>query len=285
MSASKRILVTGIHTYWGYRVARALEERPEIETIIGVSAEDPLGELERTEYVKVGAQHALLRRIVQAAQVDTVIDTRLVVDSRTTSSRLAHENNVIGTMNILAACSGKDSTVRKFIFKSSTHYYGSEQDDPAFFTESMRRPHAPNTPLERDVVEAEAVLRQVAVDPVLDPLGQFVGREEEVHHVVAGLEVGHDQPPVLGGHLPRVRQFLVAGGGEAKFDLVRRDRDVDVLDVLALGLLDQAPLQVRFRDGEDARGRGGAGPRRQLPRHLGAHRVRDDILQDHAIDG
>jgi UDP-glucose 4-epimerase len=61
-------------------------------------------------------------------------------------------------MNILAACSGKDSTVRKFIFKSSTHYYGSEQDDPAFFTESMRRPHAPRTPLERDVVEAEAAI-------------------------------------------------------------------------------------------------------------------------------
>ena len=158
MSTSKRILVTGVQTYWGYRVARALEERPDVETIIGVAPEDPLGELERAEYVKVGAQHALLRRIVQAARVDTVIDTRLVVDSRTTSSRLAHENNVIGTMNILAACSGSDSTVRKFIFKSSTHYYGSEQDDPAFFTESMRRPHAPNTPLERDIVEAEAAI-------------------------------------------------------------------------------------------------------------------------------
>jgi UDP-glucose 4-epimerase len=158
MSASKRILVTGVQTYWGYRVARALEERPEVEAIIGVAPEDPLGELERAEYVKVGSQHALLRRIVQAAHVDTVIDTRLVVDSRTTSPRLAHENNVIGTMNILAACSGKDSTVRKFIFKSSTHYYGSEQDDPAFFTESMRRPNAPRTPLERDIVEAEAAI-------------------------------------------------------------------------------------------------------------------------------
>ena len=158
MSSSKRILVTGVHTYWGYRVARALEEHPEVETIISVSAEDPLGELERAEYVKVGAQHALLRRIVQSARIDTVIDTRLVVDSRTTTPRLAHENNVIGTMNILAACSGKDTTVRKFIFKSSTHYYGSEQDDPAFFTESMRRPHAPRTSLERDVVEAEAAI-------------------------------------------------------------------------------------------------------------------------------
>jgi UDP-glucose 4-epimerase len=158
MSASRRILVTGVQTYWGYRVARALEEMPEVEAIIGVAPEDPLGELERAEYVKVGSQHALLRRIVQAARIDTVIDTRLVVDSRTTSPRLAHENNVIGTMNILAACSGKDTTVRKFIFKSSTHYYGSEQDDPAFFMEAMRRPHAPRTPLERDVVEAEAAI-------------------------------------------------------------------------------------------------------------------------------
>ena len=158
MSASKRILVTGVQTYWGYRVARALEERPDVEAIIGVAPEDPLGELERAEYVKVGAQHALLRRIVQAARIDTVIDTRLVVDSITTSSRLAHENNVIGTMNILAACSGRDSTVRKFILKSSTHYYGSEQDDPAFFTEGMRRPHAPRAPIERDIVEAEAAV-------------------------------------------------------------------------------------------------------------------------------
>jgi UDP-glucose 4-epimerase len=158
MSDSKRILVTGVQTYWGYRVARALEELPEVEAIIGVAPEDPLGELERAEYVKVGAQHALLRRIVQAARIDTVLDTRLVVNSTTTSPRLAHENNVIGTMNILAACSGKDTTVRKFIFKSSTHYYGAEQDDPAFFTEGMRRPHPPKTPIERDIVEAEAAI-------------------------------------------------------------------------------------------------------------------------------
>jgi UDP-glucose 4-epimerase len=162
MSASKRVLVTGVQTYWGYRVARALEQRDDVDVIVGVAPEDPLGELDRAEYVKVGAQHALLRRIVQAARIDTVLDTRLVVNSTTTSPRLAHENNVIGTMNILAACSGRDSTVRKFIVKSSTHYYGSEQDDPAFFTEAMRRPHPPRTPIERDIVEAEAAVTDFA---------------------------------------------------------------------------------------------------------------------------
>ena len=159
---SRRILVTGLSTYWGGRLAQALEAFDEVEAVIGVDNEEPQVELERTEYVKVGAQHALLRRVVEAAEIDTVVDTRLVVDSTTTTSAKAHENNVIGTMNILAACSGADSPVRKVVFKSSAHYYGCEQDDPAFFDEGMRRPHPPRTPIERDVVEAEASLNEFA---------------------------------------------------------------------------------------------------------------------------
>ena len=44
--------------------------------IVGVSPGDPTCELTRTEYVRVGTQHALLKRIVEAAAIDTVIDTR-----------------------------------------------------------------------------------------------------------------------------------------------------------------------------------------------------------------
>ena len=162
MTDSRRILVTGLSTYWGGRLAKALERFPEVEAIIGVDNEEPTVELERTEYVKVGAQHALLRRVVEAAEIDTVVDTRLVVDSATTTSAKAHENNVIGTMNILAACSGPSTPVRKIVFKSSTHYYGCEQDDPAFFEETMGRPHQPRTPIERDIVDAEASLDDFA---------------------------------------------------------------------------------------------------------------------------
>jgi UDP-glucose 4-epimerase len=150
-----RVLITGVSTYWGGRLAQALERDTDVEAIIGVSPDDPGCPLERTEYVRVSNHHALLRRIVQAAEIDTVVDTRLVVDSLQASPRVAHEVNVIGTMNILAACGGPNSPVRKVVFKSSAHFYGCERDDPAYFTEGMGRPHSPRTRLESDIVEAE----------------------------------------------------------------------------------------------------------------------------------
>ncbi|MEA2431819.1 MAG: UDP-glucose 4-epimerase [Thermoleophilaceae bacterium] len=159
---SRRVLITGLSTYWGGRLAQALEAHTDVEAIIGVDNRDPKVELERTEFVRVTNQHGLLRRIVDAAEIDTVVDSRLVVDSTVTSPRKAHENNVIGTMNLLAACSGPDSTVRKFVFKSSAHYYGAEQDDPAFFTEAMGRPHPPRTRIERDIAEAESTVADFA---------------------------------------------------------------------------------------------------------------------------
>jgi UDP-glucose 4-epimerase len=162
MSASRRVLITGLSTYWGGRLAQELEADESIEAIVGVDWRDPRCELERTEFVRIGTQHALIRRIIQAAEIDTVVDTRLVVDSIWTSARQAHENNVIGTMNIVTACDGEDSPVRKFVFKSSAHWYGAERDDPAFFTEDMERAHPPGTPIERDIVEAEETVEDFA---------------------------------------------------------------------------------------------------------------------------
>ena len=162
---TRRVLITGVSTYWGGRLAQELEKDPANEAIIAVSPDDPACALERTEYVRVGTQHALLRRIVHAAQIDTVVDTRLIVDSTTAGwvgrSR-AHEMNVLGTMNVLAACGGPDSPVTKVVFKSSAHYYGCERDDPSFFTEDMQRPHPPRTRIESDIVEAENAVQEFA---------------------------------------------------------------------------------------------------------------------------
>ncbi len=214
-----RILVTGVSSFWGGKLAQALERDERVETIIGVSPEDPTLELERTEFVRVGTQHALLRRIVQAAEIDTVIDSRLVVDSIHASPRDAHEINVIGTMNILAACGGPDSPVRKVVFKSSAHYYGCERDDPAFFTEAMQRPHPPRTRLESDIVEAENAVQG------------FAGRNKDVTVTVLRFANGLG-PDLRTSHrdllsLPAIPCIL---GFDPRYQFVHEDDIVGVLE-------------------------------------------------------
>jgi UDP-glucose 4-epimerase len=152
---SRRILITGLSSRWGGRLAQVLEREPSVDAIVGVDSSDPQHELERTEFVRVDMRHALLRRIIKAAEIDTVIDTRLVVDPLAASPKAASEINVSGTHGILEACSAPGSPVRKLVLKSSAHWYGCEPDDPAFFSEGMDRRHRPRTSIERDVVAAE----------------------------------------------------------------------------------------------------------------------------------
>jgi len=153
-----RVLITGLSTHWGGRLAASLERDPAVEAIVGIDRRPPKVALDRTEFVEVADAHTLIQRIVEAAAIDTVVDTRLVVDATVTTARRAHENNVIGTANVLAGCTG----VEHFVFRSSALYYGAEQDDPAFFTEDMERRHEPRSPMERDVVEAEQLVADFA---------------------------------------------------------------------------------------------------------------------------
>jgi UDP-glucose 4-epimerase len=155
---SRRILITGLSSHWGGRLAQALERDRRIEAIIGVDTADPRHELERTEFIRVDLEHTRIRRIVTAAAIDTVVDTRLAVDPLTVSVARAHEVNVVGTRNILDACHG----IGKLVFKSSAEWYGRCPRDPAFFTEASARQAPPATAIERDVVEAERAVLEFA---------------------------------------------------------------------------------------------------------------------------
>ena len=138
----KRVLITGLATFWGGRVAQALEADPSVDVIVGLDRFEPTVQLERTEYVRSDESYSILARIVKAARIDTIVHTFLVVDSTQMSSRTMHEINVIGTMNLFAAASATDSTVRDVVVKSSTLVYGADAKDPVWFSEESRRAKA-----------------------------------------------------------------------------------------------------------------------------------------------
>lgn len=163
-TTGRRVLVTGLGTFWGGRVAHALEADPNVEVIVGLDTVEPTIPLERTEYVRVDANYSILARIVKATQVDTIVHSFLVVDPTQMSNRAMHEINVIGTMNLFAAASAVGSTVRNVVVKSATLVYGCTPEDPTWFTEDMTPTRPLRSPVERSLESVEGYVRDFAED-------------------------------------------------------------------------------------------------------------------------
>ncbi len=160
----KRVLITGLATFWGGLLAQALEHDPEVDVIVGLDTREPTIELERTEYVRTDENYSILSRIVRAARIDTIVHTFLVVDSTQMRAKTMHEINVIGTMNLFAAASAAGSTVRDVVVKSSSYVYGTAIEDPVWFTEEMTRSHPPRRRVERSLDAVEGYVRDFAID-------------------------------------------------------------------------------------------------------------------------
>ena len=71
------------------------------------------------------------------------------------------ELNVIGTMQLLAACQ-QAPDVRKLVVKSSAAVYGASNRDPAMFTEGMNAKRLPSSGFAKDITEVESYTRGFA---------------------------------------------------------------------------------------------------------------------------
>jgi UDP-glucose 4-epimerase len=160
----KRVLITGLASFWGGLVAQALEPDPDVDVIIGLDTAEPEVPLERTEYVRADESYSILARIVRAAAIDTIVHTFLIVDSTSVSERRMHEVNVIGTMNLFAAASAPGSTVRSVVVKSSAYVYGATRDDPTWFREETPRGEPPRSAVEQSLDAVEGYVRDFAED-------------------------------------------------------------------------------------------------------------------------
>ena len=157
------VLVTGVSRYLGTRLASRLAADPTVERVIGVDTVPPrpeaLAALGRTEFVRADIRNPLIAKVIASSEVDTVVHMNVIATPLGAGGRTAmKEINVIGTMQLLAACQ-KAPSMRRLVVKSTTAVYGSSPRDPALFTEDVEPRSLPKSGYAKDAVEVEGYVR------------------------------------------------------------------------------------------------------------------------------
>lgn len=170
VEAPRVVLVTGASRFLGGSIAARLAAHPSVDRVIAVDTEPPRPGAFQTErgpgtgaveFVRADIRNPLIAKVIASAGVDTVVHAALSANPGRSGGRGAlKEMNVIGSMQLLAACQGA-GTVRRLVVKSTTAVYGSRPRDPAMFTEQME-PKALTGGYAKDSVEIEGYVRSFA---------------------------------------------------------------------------------------------------------------------------
>ncbi len=162
MAPGRRVVITGIASHWGAELARRLELDPSIDFIAGIDTTEPAGDLERTEFIEADIRNPVLARILPGTEADTIVHCGILwYPEPGKSERALHDINVIGTLQLLAACE-KTPTLQSLVVRSSAAIYGSEGAAPSFYTEDMARRYPLKTRFQRDVGELEGYFENFA---------------------------------------------------------------------------------------------------------------------------
>ena len=156
------VLVTGVAGDLGRRFAAQLSRSPEIDRVIGVDVVPPRGDLDQADFVRADIRNPVIAKVMVRERVDTVVHTSVASTPAAAGGRTSmKELNVIGTMQLLAACQ-QSPDVRKLVVKSSAAVYGATNRDPAMFTEGMNAKRLPSSGFAKDVTEVESYTRGFA---------------------------------------------------------------------------------------------------------------------------
>jgi len=149
------VVITGISSRWGAELARRLERDPSIEYIAGIDTVPPPAELERTDFIEADIRGPLLARLLPATGADAVVHCGILwYPGPGKPARSLHDINVIGTLQLLAACE-RTETLQRIVVRGSAAIYGCEGAAPSFFTEDLAGRMPLRTRFQRDVSELE----------------------------------------------------------------------------------------------------------------------------------
>jgi UDP-glucose 4-epimerase len=125
-------------------------------------------------------------------------------------------------MNVLVACSGPSSAVRKLVVKSSQAIYGANPGDPSFYSEEMANQDRYASGVTRDLLEMEQLvsefaLRNEACDVTVLRLGYRVSEDTSLARYIS---------------LPLVPTFA---GFDPRLQLLHEDDAVEAVVRAAVG--------------------------------------------------
>jgi UDP-glucose 4-epimerase len=157
MAADRVVLVTGVSRDLGSRFARSLAADEHVE-VVGIDVIPPRQNLGKADFVRADIRNPVISKVIATRGVDTVVHLAVVATPGAGGRSSMKEINVIGTMQLLAACQ-KAETFRKLVVQSSISVYGASPRDPAKFTEDMSARAQPRTGFGKDSLEIESYVR------------------------------------------------------------------------------------------------------------------------------
>jgi UDP-glucose 4-epimerase len=153
--AGRRVLITGVGSHVGSLLAAQLERDPDVEYVAGLDTRRPKLPLEQSEFIDADIRDPEIGRLIPPTGVDTIVHEQIVRQPGPgMSPRAMHDINVIGTLQLLAACE-RVPTLRTIVVRGSAGVYGAEPQAPQFFKEEMARLFPLRTRFQRDVAEIE----------------------------------------------------------------------------------------------------------------------------------
>ena len=156
------VLVTGVAGDLGRRFAAQLSKSSAVERVIGIDTVPPRGDLGQADFVRADIRNPVIAKVIVRERVDTVVHTSVNATPAAAGGRTSmKELNVIGTMQLLAACQ-QAPDVRKLVLKSSAAVYGASNRDPAMFTEGMNAKRLATSGFAKDITEVESYTRGFA---------------------------------------------------------------------------------------------------------------------------